>query len=80
LFSLNSFIALRDIEGPMMPFLLLFVESMVQMTKKILLNEILQLDDLNNVKIRFNLMFRDNWNPIEVFKSSDIYTMLEGQY
>ena len=29
-------------------------------TNKILLNEILNLD---NVKIRFNLMFKDNWNP-----------------
>lgn len=44
------------------------------------LNDILRLDDLKNVKIRFNLMFRDNWNPIELFKSGDITTMLEGQY
>lgn len=44
------------------------------------LNDILRLDNLKNVKIRFNLMFRDNWNPIELFKSGDITTMLEGQY
>lgn len=25
-------------------------------------------------------MFRQNWNPIEVFKNGDISTMLEGQY
>ncbi len=28
------------------------------------LNDILQIEDLKNVKIRFNLMFRQNWNPI----------------
>lgn len=44
------------------------------------LNDILQLGELNNVKIRFNLMFRQNWNPIEVFKNGDISIMLEGQY
>jgi hypothetical protein len=44
------------------------------------LNEILQLENLQNVKIRFNLMFRQNWNPIELFKNGDISTMLEGQY
>ena len=44
------------------------------------LNDLLQLENLNNVKIRFNLMFRQNWNPIENFKNGDISTMLEGQY
>jgi len=44
------------------------------------LNDILHLDNLQNVKIRFNLMFRQNWNPIEIFKNSDISIMLEGQY
>lgn len=44
------------------------------------LNDILRLHNLNNVKIRFNLMFAQNWNPIEVFKNGDISTMLEGQY
>lgn len=48
--------------------------------ESIKLNDILQLDNLNNVKIRFNLMFRQNWNPIEVFKNGDISVMLEGQY
>ena len=47
---------------------------------KILLNEILKLDDLNNVKIRFNLMFKGNWNPIDFFKNADTDTLLEGQY
>lgn len=44
------------------------------------LNDILRLDNLNNVKIRFNLMFAQNWNPIELFKNGDISTMLVGQY
>ena len=49
-------------------------------SKQILLTEILNLDDLNNVKIRFNLMFQDNWNPTDFFKNSDLETMLKGQY
>lgn len=44
------------------------------------LNDILQLNNLKNVKVRFNLMFRDNWNPIEVFKNNEVNTLLEGQY
>jgi hypothetical protein len=44
------------------------------------LNDILQIDNLTNVKIRFNLMFNQNWNPIELFKNGDISTMLAGQY
>ncbi|MCW4468294.1 GIY-YIG nuclease family protein [Flavobacterium sp. MFBS3-15] len=47
---------------------------------KIKLNDILLLDNLNDVKIRFNLMFAQNWNPIELFKNGDISTMLGGQY
>ncbi len=47
---------------------------------KIFLNEILKLDNLDNVKIRFNLMFKDNWNPIEIFKKEDFNVLLEGQY
>jgi hypothetical protein len=44
------------------------------------LNDLLRLDNINNVKIRFNLMFAQNWNPIELFKNGDISTMLDGQY
>jgi hypothetical protein len=47
---------------------------------KILLNDILKLDRLDNVKIRFNLMFRDNWDPIEIFKNDAYNVLLEGQY
>lgn len=44
------------------------------------LNDILNIDDLSNVKIRFNLMFEGNWNPSEFYKDADIDTMLKGQY
>lgn len=44
------------------------------------LNDILRIENLENVKIRFNLMFRHNWNPIEIFKNGDINILLEGQY
>ena len=44
------------------------------------LNDILKLENLDNVKIRFNLMFSQEWNPIEIFKSGDYNTMLQGQY
>ncbi len=47
---------------------------------RILLNEILKLDNLDNVKIRFNLMFGGNWNPIELFKNADFDTILNGHY
>jgi hypothetical protein len=48
--------------------------------ESIKLNDILRLENLGNVKIRFNLMFAQNWNPIELFKNGDITTMLAGQY
>jgi hypothetical protein len=48
--------------------------------EQIKLNDILKLDNLNNIKIRFNLMFASNWNPIEIFKNNEIQTLLEGQY
>jgi hypothetical protein len=44
------------------------------------LNDILKLDNLENVKVRFNLMFKNNWNPIEIFKNNEIKTLLDGQY
>src|SRR5699024_2595662 len=44
------------------------------------LNDILQLENLENVRIRFNLMFGDNWNPIELFKNGEIDEMLDGHY
>jgi len=50
------------------------------MKTKIFLNEILNLENLDNVKIRFNLMVDNNWNPIEFFKNNDIESLLEGHY
>ena len=50
------------------------------MQTKILLNDILQLNDLNNVRIRFNLMFRDNWNPSQLYSENELEILLEGQY
>jgi len=47
---------------------------------KIKLNDVLQLNDLENVKVRFNLMFGGNWNPIEVFKNKENHVLLEGHY
>lgn len=44
------------------------------------LNDVLKIKDLENVKIRFNLMFRQNWNPIEIFKNGELDVLLEGQY
>jgi len=44
------------------------------------LNDILQLQSLDNVKIRFNLMFDNNWNPIELFKENKTDVLLRGQY
>lgn len=48
--------------------------------ESIKLNDILKIDNLDNVKIRFNLMFEQNWNPIEIFKNGDLRVMLNGQY
>ena len=39
--------------------------------ERIKLNDILNLENLDNVKIRFNLMFEQNWNPIEDFKNGN---------
>jgi hypothetical protein len=47
---------------------------------KILLNDILRLKDLDNVRLRFNLMFRGNWNPVEFFRKGDLKILLEGHY
>ncbi len=44
------------------------------------LNDVLRIEDLSNVKVRFNLMFNNNWDPIEDFKNGNIQIMLEGQY
>lgn len=52
----------------------------VNKVNQILLNELLRLDDLSNVKIRFNLMFQGNWNPVDTYRNKDFTALLEGQY
>lgn len=47
---------------------------------KILLNELLQLKDLSNVKVRLNKPSNAGWNPIELFKNGDTEALLRGQY
>ena len=46
------------------------------------LNDILNFsqEELENTRIKFNLMFAGNWNPIEIFKNKDEKVLLEGQY
>jgi hypothetical protein len=55
-------------------------KSMTESNKKIMLNEILKFENLHDVKIRFNLMFNDNWDTTDIFKNADTDTMLNGQY
>jgi hypothetical protein len=44
------------------------------------LNDILRIQNINNVKIRFNIMFGGNWNPIETFKNNETEALLGGHY
>lgn len=46
----------------------------------ITLNDILKFENIENVKIRFNLQVDGNWNPIEMFKNHDIDSLLQGHY
>lgn len=46
----------------------------------IYLNDILKLINLDNVKIRFNLMFDGNWIPSEIYKQNEFSTLLDGHY
>ena len=45
-----------------------------------MLNDILQIKNLDNVKIRLNVMFGGNWNPIEIFKDGNMDEILKGHY
>ena len=47
---------------------------------KVMLNDLLQIQDLDNTKIRLNVMFGGNWNQIEVFKNGNIDEILKGHY
>ena len=51
------------------------------MKDPIYLNDLLQLDDLKNVKLRFNLHFADKKVPaIKYYNDEEIGVMLYGQY
>lgn len=53
---------------------------LVDLEHKVMLNDILQIQDLSNVKIRLNVMFGGNWNPIEIFKDGNMKEILRGHY
>lgn len=44
------------------------------------LNDILGLNNLSDIKIRFNLMVDGNWNPIEMYKNNETEALLRGHY
>lgn len=44
------------------------------------LNDVLQLNDISNIKVRFNMQVENNWNPIEFFKNNNVQTLLNGHY
>ncbi len=50
------------------------------MKTTIKLNDLLNLNNLENVKIRFNTMFDQNWTPIEIYKNKNFETLLNGHY
>ena len=47
---------------------------------KIFLNDILGLENIENVKIRFNIKNDTDWDPIAHFKDDNVDRLLEGQY
>ena len=53
---------------------------LVNTKHKVMLNDILQIKNLDNVKIRLNVMFGGNWNPIEIFKDGNMDEILKGHY
>lgn len=69
--ALNSGLILRALER---------LAVLVSDEHKIMLNDILQIRDLENVKIRLNVMFGGNWNPIEEFKNGNFDEILQGHY
>ncbi|WP_173911491.1 GIY-YIG nuclease family protein [Acinetobacter sp. Marseille-Q1618] len=54
---------------------------LVNIEHKVMLNDILQIKDLDNVKIRLNFDYgTENWNVIEAFKNGDMQGLLRGHY
>lgn len=69
--SLRSGLVLRALEK---------LDTFANIDHRVMLNNILQIKNLDNVKIRLNLMFGGNWNPIEVFKDGNMDELLKGHY
>jgi len=44
------------------------------------LNDVLNLEDLDNVKIRFNLMFGGNWEPTQLYSNGLFDELMYGHY
>lgn len=59
---------------------MLRLEGKLNNVEKIKLTDIIKIENLSNVKIRFNIMIDDNWTPIELFKNGNTDSMLRGQY
>lgn len=72
---MNEFSIIKKIQTS-----IIFIKQMLCMNSTIYLNDILNLNNLENVKVRFNLMFEENWDPIETFKNNKTETLLEWQY
>lgn len=54
---------------------------LVNAEQKVMLNDLLQIKDLDNVKIRLNFDYGPaNWNVIEAFKNGDMQGLLNGHY
>jgi len=49
-------------------------------TDKILLNDLINLDDLDNVKIRLNIAYGGITDPMSVFREKNMERILRGQY
>lgn len=47
---------------------------------RILLNDILKLDDIENVKIRLNIAYGGEIDPMSVFRENNMERILRGQY
>lgn len=69
---MNEFSIIKKIQTS-----IIFIKQMLCMNSTIYLNDILNLNNLENVKVRFNLMFEENWDPIETFKNNKTETLLE---
>lgn len=57
------------------------ISEILDTENKVMLNDILQIKELENVKIRLNFDYGPaNWNVIEAFKNGDMAGLLNGHY